>query len=153
MTIGKIEKLIEKYWEGETSLAEEKEIREFIRKDNSPQFRKLKMMFGFFEEEGTVEYTGTLKAHATKVIKMNLFRNIAVAASMILIVGLGILYQTTNKPVVAENFEYGQIDDPELALEITKDALAFISFNINSAQESLSGSIENLESLNIINSR
>jgi len=153
MATGKIEKLIEKYWEGETSLAEEKEIREFLRNDTSPQFRELRMMFGFFEEERTVEYTGTLKVPTTRVIKMSFFRNIAVAASMILLIGVGVLYHTTNKPVVGDNFEYGQIDDPELALELTKEALAFISYNINSAQESLSGSIQNLESLNIINSR
>lgn len=153
METGKIDKLIEKYWEGETSLEEEKEIREYLRYSNNARYGEIKMMFGFFEEEGKVQYTGTLKAPKSRIIKMSLFRSVAIAASMVLLIGVGILYNHNNKPVLDDTYEFGQIEDPELALEITKDALAYISFNINSAQEPLSGSIENLESLNIINSR
>lgn len=52
ITIQEAEKLIEKYYEGETSVAEEKLIHRFLSQKNLPeQFETEKAIFGYFESE------------------------------------------------------------------------------------------------------
>ncbi len=52
ITVQEAEKLIEKYYEGETSVAEEKLIHQFLSQKNLPeQFEAEKAIFGYFESE------------------------------------------------------------------------------------------------------
>ena len=56
MSSHKIEKLLEKYFAGETSLADERTLREFFRKEDIPaHLLELKEQFGLFESEAGEE--------------------------------------------------------------------------------------------------
>jgi hypothetical protein len=51
MELTKIEILIEKYFQGETSIAEEKELRSYFSTSNvAPHLEQYKAMFGYFTE-------------------------------------------------------------------------------------------------------
>ena len=52
MNLHEIEKLLEKYFEGETSLSEEKQLRDFFASGNVPErWKNLKGYFGFVIQE------------------------------------------------------------------------------------------------------
>jgi len=56
MSSHKIEKLLEKYFAGETSLADERTLREFFRKEDIPaHLLELREQFGLFESEAREE--------------------------------------------------------------------------------------------------
>ena len=56
MSSHKIEKLLVKYFEGETSLAEERTLREFFRKEDIPaHLFELREQFGLYESEAHEE--------------------------------------------------------------------------------------------------
>lgn len=51
-----IEKILEKYFEGETSLAEERQLREFFRQEDIPaHLVELREQFELYEKEGSFE--------------------------------------------------------------------------------------------------
>ncbi|MBK7096652.1 MAG: hypothetical protein IPH57_16895 [Saprospiraceae bacterium] len=147
-----IDDLIKKYWEGETSLEEESEIKKILKNNENQEYAELKTMFAFFDAEKDIRYPGIIKSKKNKIVKGSFIKSIAVAASIILLIGAGIYFYTdnTNKKIV--NISSGEIQDPEEALKITKEALAFLSVNYNKGQESISGTIGNLEKLDIIKS-
>ncbi len=56
MSSQKIEKLLERYFQGETSLGEEKSLREFFRREDlPPHLAGLREQFILFDEEGSEE--------------------------------------------------------------------------------------------------
>ncbi len=58
MDYNKIEILIEKYFQGETSLAEERELRSYFSSPNvAPHLEQYKAMFGYFSQAKLDEYS------------------------------------------------------------------------------------------------
>ena len=52
ITVDEAEKLIEKYYEGETTVAEENQLRTFLAQSNvPPQFEAEKAIFGYYESK------------------------------------------------------------------------------------------------------
>ncbi len=94
ISVQEAERLIEKYYEGETSVAEEKLLHEFLSQKNLPtQFDAEKAIFGYFEsakQKKTVVFTSARLKWAASVV--------AVVA-----IFLGILF--SNQPVEA-NYAY-----------------------------------------------
>jgi len=82
-----IQALIDKYFEGLTSLEEEQLLRDFFQQGKvDEEFEELKPMFRFFAEErknNKEESTG-------KTIKVRLIRWISVAACLILLLSIGL---------------------------------------------------------------
>lgn len=147
-----IDELIKKYWEGETSLEEERTLKTYLKDDFAAEHQDLKTIFSFFSDQREIRYPGELKGKKTKVIKANFIRNIAVAASIFLISGLGIYFLTHEKPINKEAIALSEIKDPDEALEITREALAFLSVNYAKGEKTIAGSISKLEKLDIIKS-
>ncbi len=149
-----INKLLEKYWNGETSLEEEKIIkRHFKEKDTG----ELGALFDFFEKEKNIKYKGDLikskpVLKEPKVVKMAFIKKIAVAASILLVLGIGTY--VGNKYLAKNNNSYAknEIKDPEKARKIAEDALAILASNYVKGEESMTKSIESFEKINIINS-
>ncbi|MBT8295479.1 MAG: hypothetical protein KJO51_03605, partial [Gramella sp.] len=62
MELNKIEKLLERYDEGETSLAEEKQLREYFLKNEIPvHLRSYQLMFRFSERQGKEQLKETVQ--------------------------------------------------------------------------------------------
>lgn len=71
MELHRIESLIEKYLEGETTLAEEKELREyFATHSNLPaELEVYRMMFSYYQAEQEVTYEGEILLPAPRSYK------------------------------------------------------------------------------------
>jgi hypothetical protein len=129
----KIEKLLEKYLEGETSIKDEKILSEYFQtQEVKPEWLIYKDMFSYFEESKKEETYQDFMPQ-TKVTK-SLFYNIQkyVAVVMIAIIGTMFYYQ---QPSQSENL--GTYDDPELALEETMKVFNMISLHLNSPNDEM----------------
>lgn len=131
MELRKIEELIEKYEAGETSLAEEKSLREYFSSHKVPaHLETYRFLFGY------VKHAQSQQMPERKVVKSRRWDYVwtSVAASVILVMGL-FLYQ--NKSFHASNQDLGTITDQELALQKTKETLRLVSEYMNEGTEDL----------------
>ncbi|KQO32992.1 hypothetical protein ASF10_19525 [Flavobacterium sp. Leaf82] len=146
MEFNKIEDILEKYFEGETSIAEEKELKDYFSSPNVAQhLEQYKPMFGYFsqvkEQKSTQEFKNLARTDEAIPLKTKK-RNVAwlsIAASVVVLLGVGTYFYVSEKnaaPVVAQS-ELGTYDDPEEALAATQKALALLSNNVNVGIESV----------------
>lgn len=140
MELDKIENILEKYFQGETSIAEENQLKEyFSSSDVAQHLEQYKPIFGYFsqvkQQKSTQEIPLILKPQNKK-------RNVAwlsIAASVVVLLGIGTYFMISEKnaaPAVAQT-ELGTYDDPEEALKATQKALALLSNNVNVGIESV----------------
>nr|WP_199000061.1 hypothetical protein [Flavobacterium sp. ASV13] len=137
MEFNKIEDILEKYFQGETSIAEEKQLKEYFSSPNVAQhLEQYKPMFGYFSQVKQQKSTQEIPLKTKK-------RNVAwlsIAASAVVLLGVGTYFYMSEKnitPVVMQS-ELGTYDDPEEALAATQKALALLSSNVNVGIESVS---------------
>lgn len=139
MELYKIEELLEKYFQGETSIAEEKELTNYFSSSNVAQhLEQYQPLFGYFslakEQINPKELPElpTKKGQSTKPVWWSL------AASVVILLGIGMNVYTTNetKTSVASN-ELGSYDTPEEAFRETQKALAMLSGHVNTGIESV----------------
>ncbi len=136
MELNKIENILEKYFQGETTIAEERELREyFSSSDVAQHLEQYKPMFGYFSQVKEQKSTQEIPLQTKK-------RNVAwlsIAASVVVLLGIGTYMYVSEKnaaPVVAQS-ELGTYDNPEEALAATQKALALLSNNVNVGIESV----------------
>ncbi|PTT04709.1 hypothetical protein DBR27_09290 [Flavobacterium sp. HMWF030] len=136
MEFNKIEDILEKYFQGETSIAEENQLKEYFSSPNVAQhLEQYKPMFGYFSQVKEQKSTQEIPLKAKK-------RNVAwlsIAASVVVLLGIGTYFFVSEKnaaPAVAQS-ELGTYDDPEEALAATQKALALLSNNVNVGIESV----------------
>ena len=134
MALDRIEILIEKYFEGETSIAEEKELKAyFSSSDVAQHLEHYKPVFGYFSQAKQEQFTASIPLKSGR--KQKRLAWLSVAASVVVMFGIGFFaYQNTSEPT-QENL--GVIDDPEIAFKETQKALALISKHVNTGIESV----------------
>lgn len=131
MELRKIENLLEKYDRGETSIAEERELKAYFLQDQIPvHLEPYRMMFGFSRQAKDIKMTAEPRLKISK----NRYIWASVAASIILVMGL-FLYQNNN--VNQRSHELGTIQDEEIALEKAKETLRLVSEYMNEGTEDL----------------
>ncbi|KQB43020.1 hypothetical protein [Flavobacterium aquidurense] len=146
MEFNKIEDILEKYFQGETSIVEEKELKEYFSSPNVAQhLEQYKPMFGYFsqvkEQKSTQELENLVQTDEAIPLKTKK-RNVAwlsIAASVVVLLGVGTYFYVSEKnaaPAVAQS-ELGTYDDPEEAFAATQKALALLSNNVNVGIESV----------------
>lgn len=137
MALDRIEKLIDKYFEGETSIAEENELKTYFSSlDVAQHLQQYKPVFGYFSQAKTEEFKAEIPLNTKK-------RNVAVwlsiAASFVIMLGVGtFMYLNTLEETPSTATAYGTYDDPEKALAETEKALALVSEHLNTGIESVS---------------
>jgi len=138
----KIERLLEKYWEGETSSSEEKLLKDFFAKGTVPtHLQKAASVFAYFEEQQKIELKDTaFDRDVTELLleKPAGFSWLRIAAAVLLIcASIFVIYKMNPKIVEEEAIVENAIDfeDPEKAYEETKKALLMISAKLNAPQE------------------
>lgn len=136
MELNKIENILEKYFQGETSIAEENELKEYFSSSNVAQhLEQYKPIFGYFSQVKEQKSTHEVPLQTKK-------RNVAwlsIAASAVVLLGIGTYFYMSEKnttPVVAQS-ELGTYDNPEKAFAETQKALALLSNNVNVGIESV----------------
>ncbi len=133
MELQKIKDLLEKYEAGETSLAEEKKLREYFKRNEVPDSLKpYQLIFGFSENETKKSYEKEIELPSNK--QDNRYLWTAIAASVILVVGL---FFFQNKPLEMSDSDLGTIQDKEEALQKSMEALKMVSELMNEGKEDL----------------
>ena len=144
MDFKNMEDLLKKYWECETTLEEEKQLREYFGGNNIPdQWKETAALFRYFEAtkkkslndlafEGQVMH----QIHTPKKSKLvRLVHNtMRIAAGLAVVIAAtwfirNEVRETTPQAVV------DTYDDPKLAFEETKRALLMISKSFGTAEE------------------
>jgi len=134
MALDRIEKLLAKYFEAETSIAEEKELKDyFASSDVAQHLEQYKPLFGYALQAKQEQFTATIPL-TTKKRKSVVW--LSVAASVAVLFGVGLFtYDSMSTP---EPQNLGTIDDPEVAFKETQKALAMISESVNKGIGSIS---------------
>ncbi|HEY0092166.1 MAG TPA: hypothetical protein VGB43_06735 [Flavobacterium sp.] len=129
MELHNIELLIEKYFQGETSIAEEKELKNYFSSNDVAQhLAQYKPVFCFFAASKELNSTKLIPLQSKK-------RNVAwlsLAASVVVMMGIGTFAYFNDQPQ-----DLGTYDDPEIAFRETQKALSLLSGNMNKGLETV----------------
>ncbi len=139
-----IEQLLEKYWNCETSLEEEQQLRDFFRGTSIPaNMKETAELFRFFTAEKTKALNDSFEAGVTKelrkrqggkIISMVSFTNIVRIAAGIVVVVVATYFV---REEVRKSYPKEMQDtytDPQMAFEETKKALMMISNTFGKAK-------------------
>ncbi len=139
----KIEELLSRYWNCETSLEEEAQLHAYFREGNFPeQLKETAALFGYFDSRKKKTLTDVsfeqsvlrkVKAPSGKVTSM-VYNTMRIAAGLIvLIVAVWFVRSEIRKSTPQEVVD--TYNDPKLAFEETKKALLMISKSFGAAEE------------------
>lgn len=132
MEVQKIEQLIEQFLEGNTTLYEEKMLKDYFTKNEVPShLSQYQSLFGYYK----MAKSEMSKDFEFPVKKQNYTKWFGVAASVVFVTGLTFFYLQNNTPR-QENL--GTFDNPEEAFVETHKALQLVANNINSGMENVS---------------
>jgi len=135
MALDRIENLIDKYFEGETSIAEENEMKVYFSStDVAQHLKQYQTIFGYFSQAKEQQFTQEIPLQTNK---RNVVMWLSIAASVVVMLGVGTMMYLNNdkeEQFVACTPE----DNPELALQQTEKALALVSEHLNTGIESVS---------------
>ena len=133
MELDKIEIILEKYFDGKTSIAEEKELKDYFTSSNVAQhLEQYQPLFGYFSQAKQEQYKAVVPL---KTEKRNIVSWISIAAAVVVLLGVGTF--TFMNYNVKKSQDYGTYDDPEVAFKETQKALALISEHVNTGIESV----------------
>jgi hypothetical protein len=133
MELDKIERILEKYFEGETSIMEEKELKDYFASSNVAQhLEHYKPMFGYFSQGKQEQYKAVIPLQTTK---RKIASWISIAATVIVLLGVGTF--TFMNYNATKSQDLGTYNDPEVAFRETQKALALISKHVNTGIESV----------------
>lgn len=131
MESNRITEILEKYFQGETSSAEELELKNyFSSSDVAQHLEHYKPLFGYFSQAKEQKFKHELPLQTKK-------RNVAwlsIAASVVVLLGISTFtyfHSTTQKQ------DLGSYENPEVAFEATQKALELLSENVNVGIESV----------------
>jgi hypothetical protein len=144
MTYKEIEILLEKYYEGETTISEERTLREFFAQDDIPaHLMEHKPLFNFQVGEAQIimpefdmeKLTGS-DAQEPKVIRMsagrrNILYITSIAASLLILFGIAYTFQNDIFDRQLSKQSTGELTDPVLAYEQATNALMLVSSCLN----------------------
>lgn len=142
MEYKELENLLDKYFEGETTLVEEQQIVEFFEKNNElpEKYNQIKAMFEFFkaEKEGKVDFDieSTNNKQTTK-IRMLYYQLIAVAAIILIVISIFTNTYNSEEKKVYAYINGKPIMNEQVAEMEAKRALLLISSNFNQGTENL----------------
>lgn len=112
-----IKVLLSKYWNGDTSIEEEKQIKEFFKENRS--ISPEGMYFKGLEQKQNLT-----SSHSWKKPKNFTRWSVAASVSIGLLVALLVFKDASKKEAFV-------VDDPKEALEITRNALMMVSSGLN----------------------
>lgn len=133
MEFNKMEALLEKYFEGETSITEENELKNYFSSpDVAPDLEQYKPLFGYFADAKKENF----EKNVPLIPRKQKVAWLSIAASIAVLIGIG-SYAYFNIDKEKENKELGTYEDPKEALEATQKALAMLSNHVNTGVEGI----------------
>jgi len=161
-----INSLVERYFEGETTLEEEMKLRAYFQSTEvEADLKKYQPLFQFYAREKELslsenfeeKFENALQPSEKQAVVRNInFRLVRIAATLLLLIG-GIwlatfLINNSQKEPKVDWTTY-EIDDPELALQETMKALALVSNKFKTAEETTEKNIASLKRMDILKAR
>ncbi|NER11973.1 hypothetical protein GWK08_00840 [Leptobacterium flavescens] len=135
MELANIEKLLEKYFEAKTTIAEEKALQTYFSQDEvAPHLEDYKPMFDYFSVAKEEQFTRHVPL---KPERKSIYKWISVAAAAVLI--LGVYFSQSPIGVQPDQPSY-----TEAELKTAEKALAMLSINLNRGVEK----VEHLDNFN-----
>lgn len=137
MELLKYKILLEKYFEGSSSLDEEKTLKLFLQSYHGDDIdlNEGKQILSAFDEEKAhtidIDFETLINKNPTRKIKQIYVVVSGIAASLIIGFSLLFLLQTNNSPVVYAYINGQPITNKEVAIEKSKQALAILSTKLN----------------------
>lgn len=140
------EQLLEKYWNCETSLEEEQQLRDFFKGNAIPEaLNKTAPLFRFFEEERKKSLGDSFDQRVTKELKkrqgskiinmVSWIQIVRIAAGLLVVVAATyFIREEVRKAYPPEVAVTDTYSDPQLAFEETKKALMMISKGFGKAK-------------------
>lgn len=149
-TIQHIENLIEKYFQGETSIAEERELKTYFSKtDIAPHLKSYRSMFGYLNEAQQIKYPD--QQTVAKIVPMHKSTNrvwqIAAAIALLLSVWFLLPQQTENQSIAAVDWTEYESENPEEAYEQTMEAFRLLSEAMGGGAKTATKELEHLGDL------
>ncbi|MBC7642333.1 MAG: hypothetical protein H7174_08345 [Flavobacterium sp.] len=121
-----IETLLERYFDGDTTLEQEKQLTNYFCGSNVAQnLKQYQPMFQFFNQQKTGVFNQEIKLKSSNKIIW-----FSIAASIVLLVGLGTFYYMNNEQINPGE-GLGSYQSPEVAFQETQIALQMLSNNVN----------------------
>lgn len=116
----RIDKLKEKYWAGETTLDEERELKDFFK--SNPSLSKEGTYFSSFNDKQDLASKRSF-SHPGRKNRQTWW---SIAAAIIVLVAVSLFFLPKN-----DNQQQFAIEDPTEAYEITKASLMMVSQGLN----------------------
>ena len=141
-----IEDLLQKYWNAETTLEEEQELRTFFTNEPVPEnWKEPASLFRYFESQKKIglrdeAFDKNLKQKIkppAKVISLSMVQLARIAAGLFVVVAATFFIRQEVRKAYPDEPE-DTYSDPKVAFEETKKALMMISKSFNKAQKEAS---------------
>lgn len=135
--------LLQKYWNCETSLEEEKQLREYFGSNDIPeQLKETASVFRYFEEAkkkllNDVAFDGQVMHKINPrqgQIRRLVYNSMRIAAGLVVVIAATWFIRTEVRQTIPQEM-VDTYDDPELAFEETKKALLMISKGFGTAEK------------------
>lgn len=155
MDENRIQSILDRYWQGETSLEEEAQLKAYFQGDDvADEHAPFKPFFDFLTEEqeirlpGHIDLPGAGEAEPKdRVIRLWPARRwVGVAATLAILIGFFWIINLNGDTRQNDTYE-----NPELALEQAKEALFFLSYKMDKGAKSTTEQIKQLEKLSVFN--
>lgn len=130
MDLQTVEILLEKYFEGTTSITEERHLKAyFSSQDVAPHLEHYRNLFGYFKVEKEIEFDKKLPLQPSKhpTVKW-----IGIAASFVFLFGTAWFFLNEN---AQSSKDLGTFETPEEAFQATQEALLLLSGEVNQGIE------------------
>lgn len=125
MVLNNIEKLIEKYQNGDTSLTEEQTLKDYFNNSTvAPHLEVYKPVFNYFSVNHQEQFTKQVP------LQRKLVFNYKWIAAAVIVVMFG-FYLKTPLATTYKEYAYGTYDNPQDALNELEKSLAVISSQFN----------------------
>ena len=154
-----VDVILEKYWNGETSVQEENVLKAYFKSgkvsDNRLAFADL---FSFFDEQAQITFDDSRSKDDKKdspktgqIISIFYKKWVyaAAAASVLIIASVFVIKNFNTETTQPAYTSVHEIEDPEEALRVTKEALAMVSKKFRKSQESIKENMGALEKATI----
>jgi hypothetical protein len=127
----KIKELLEKYWQAETSLAEEAELKEYFATNPGDPNNPTAALFNYLSEEQQITMPNTLNDPAKKPRINWMTPLLKVAAVLLIVFSIVYIWLPKQKTTPIAATQSDTYDDPEKAYLETKKALLLIAHHLN----------------------
>lgn len=152
MDYNSIKALLDKYWEGETSIEEEAKLRAYFASDQvAEDLESFRPLFDFFGSEQQIQIHRDIQLPKTiyKTIRSGRSRRLQIIRSIAatLLIALGFFYYVGihQKQQAMDTYE-----NPEIAYEEAVKALQYLSGKMNKGIQTTSYSLEKMKPLDDI---